>query len=199
MINAAILGAHRAQAILGFWFGEPGSLESTGPRAVWFKRDAAHDAAIRRRHFGDYEKARDGGYDDWQLSAPLSLALVIALDQFPRNLFRGDARAFATDAKALAVAQGAIARGFDRAALPHQRVFYYLPFEHSEDISMQRRCLALIESMPEITARAGYYDYAMRHFEIIKRFGRFPHRNVVLGRESTPEELEFLQQPGATF
>ncbi len=189
----------RAQVILDFWFGTPGSPEHAGPRGIWFKKDEKFDSEIRTKHFADYEAARDGRYDSWRSAAPSSLALVVALDQFPRNLFRGDPRAFATDKQALQIAQDAIEKGFDAKVMPHQRIFYYLPFEHSEDISMQERCLTLIDAMPDFDLKSGYYDYALRHHKIIERFGRFPHRNETLDRESTPEEREYLAQPGAGF
>ncbi len=199
MTNSSVPNFNRAQAILDFWFGEAGSPEHAAPRGIWFKKDELFDAAILKQHGKDYENARDGVYDPWESSGPSSLALVIALDQFPRNLFRNDARAFATDAKALATAQRAIAQGFDTAVPPHHRIFYYLPFEHSEDITMQKRCLDLIKGMPDFEMKDGYYGYAVQHHKIIQRFGRFPHRNKSLGRDSTTEEAEFLTQPGSGF
>ncbi len=199
MTDITLPNLDRAQAILDFWLGAPGTADHAGPRGVWFKKDTAYDAAISELHGHDYENAREGFYDAWATSAQTSLALVIALDQFPRNLFRNDARAFATDAKALAVAQRAIEQGFDKTVQSHHRIFFYLPFEHSEDIAMQKRCLDLIKSMPEFELKDGYYDYAVRHHKIIQRFGRFPHRNKMLGRENTPEEAEFLTQPGSGF
>ena len=189
----------RAQAILNFWFGAPDTPEYLGPRSIWFKKNERFDSEIRAKHLGDYETAREGGHDDWREAAPSSLALVVTLDQFPRNMFRDDPQAFATDEKALQSAQDAIEKGFDKEALPHQRIFYYLPFEHSEDILMQERCLILIDTMPEFDLKSGYYDYALRHHKIIERFGRFPHRNAVLGRENTEDEREYLSQPGAGF
>ncbi len=199
MTDRPIPDLDAAQSILDFWLGVPGTSDHAGPRGIWFKKDAAFDASIREQHGKDYENARNGFYDDWELSGPTSLALVITLDQFPRNLFRDDARAFATDEKALAVAQSAITQGFDTVAPPHHRIFYYMPFEHSEDIIMQKRCLDLIKTMPEFEMKDGYYVYAVQHHKIIQRFGRFPHRNKILGRESTPEEIEFLTQPGSGF
>ena len=141
-MTAAVLPAmDRVRAVLDFWFGAAGTPEHAGLRGIWFKKNAALDAAIREQHLQDYEPARDGTYDAWQSSARPSLALVIVLDQFPRNLFRGNARAFATDVTTLAVAQHAIANEFDRAAPPYQRIFYYIPFEHSEDLSCKSAAL----------------------------------------------------------
>lgn len=116
------------------------------------------------------------------------------LDQFPRNMFRGTARAFSTDPKALAAAGAAVGRGFDRLLSPVERAFVYLPFEHAEDLAAQRRSLALFEALDP-----NDMEYVKRHHEIIARFGRFPHRNAILGRESTPDEIEFLKQPGSSF
>jgi uncharacterized protein (DUF924 family) len=119
---------------------------------------------------------------------------VIVLDQFPRNMFRGSARAFATDALALAAARSAVERGFDRLLSPTERTFVYLPFEHAEDLASQRRALALFRARDPDNV-----EYARRHYRIIARFGRFPHRNAILGRESTAEEIEFLKRPGSSF
>ena len=123
------------------------------------------------------------------------LALIILLDQFSRNMFRGSAQAFAADEKALAHARTAVERGLDQQLPPFQRTFVYLPFEHSESLADQDRSVALFEALGDENT----YDYAVRHRDIIVRFGRFPHRNVILGRESTPEELEFLKEPGSSF
>jgi uncharacterized protein (DUF924 family) len=121
------------------------------------------------------------------------------LDQFPRNMFRGTPRAFAADARALELARDAVGRGFDQVFLPVQRWFTYLPFEHAEDLAMQRESLRLFERLAADAAGAGTFTYAMRHYAVIARFGRFPHRNAILGRESTPDELAFLAQPGSSF
>jgi uncharacterized protein (DUF924 family) len=121
------------------------------------------------------------------------------LDQFPRNMFRGTPRAFAADARALALARDAVQRGFDEVLLPAQCWFVYLPFEHAEDLGAQRESLRLFERLATDAAGAGTLTYAMRHYAVIERFGRFPHRNAILGRASTPEELAFLAQPGSSF
>jgi uncharacterized protein (DUF924 family) len=181
--------------VLDFWFGpEPGRR-----RRQWFVKDPAFDAQIRGRFLEDHRRARAGELDAW-LAAPEScLALVILLDQFPRNLFRGTPEAFAADARALAAARHALERGFDAGMPPARRLFFYLPFEHSENLDDQRRSVALAEPFRALPGFEDIHDYALRHLRVIERFGRFPHRNAVLGRESTPEEEEFLKQPGSSF
>jgi uncharacterized protein (DUF924 family) len=180
---------------LDFWFGPPPG----GFRPEWFAKDAAFDASIRTQFLSTYERAARAELDGWSESADGALALVIVLDQFPRNLFRDDARAFATDARARRTASDAIARGLDRALVPLQRMFLYLPFEHSEDIADQDRSVALFESIEDASVRDAVLDYALRHRDIVRRFGRFPHRNRVLGRTSTPAEVAFLATPGSSF
>ncbi len=187
----------RAVAVLDFWFGPPA--ESLRLREAWFEKDPAFDAEIARRFTDDYLHAKTGGYDHWQDTALGAVALVLCLDQFPRNMFRDDARAFATDAKALAVAQSALDQGFDEKLAWTQRLFLYMPFEHSEDLGMQELSLSLIGTLPDAEQPESSYSYAKRHWDIIKRFGRFPHRNKVLGRTSTPDEIAFLDQPGSSF
>ena len=189
----------RAQAILDFWFGPPSSPYYGKAREEWFKKDPDFDAAIRHNFMGDYEQARDGAFDRWQDSPPLCLALVILLDQFPRNMFRDDPRAFATDPKALECARHAVAAGFDRMVGETGRVFFYLPFEHSEDITCQERSVELTRALPDWDQPGSPFQYASRHYEIIRRFGRFPHRNQVLGRTDTPAEAEFLTLPDSGF
>jgi uncharacterized protein (DUF924 family) len=185
--------------VLDFWFAPADSPEHGRPRACWFRKSDAFDAEIRERFVGTHEAARSGTLDPWR-DRPLSaLALIVALDQFPRNMFRGDARAFAADARALEVARGAVAAGFDRVLLPVQRWFVYLPFEHAEDLAAQRESLRLFGPMSGDPDGAGTFDYAVRHHAVIERFGRFPHRNAILGRVSTAEEAEFLRQPGSSF
>lgn len=171
--------------ILTFWFGD-GNDEV---REIWFKKDDAFDQQIRER-FGEVRKAAaGGGHDDWADTADGALALVILLDQFSRNLCRGSSDAFATDGKSLDIAKSAIASGFDQVQPPIRRRFFYLPFEHSEDLKEQERSLELFTALGDENS----LKYAVEHHDIIARFGRFPHRNGVLGRESTPEELEFLK------
>jgi uncharacterized protein (DUF924 family) len=191
-----------ADQILNFWFGNPTDLQ--GPygqqRSVWFKKDAAFDDRIRQRFLPDYERAAAGDYTPWRSQPRSCLALILLLDQVPRNLFRGDARSYATDAEALAVAEAAIAQGHDQALIPVERLFMYLPLEHSEDLARQQRCVQLFETLvKEAPELASTLDYAYRHRDVIARFGRFPHRNHILGRTTTPEEAAFLQQPGSRF
>lgn len=185
--------------VLDFWFGPAGSPEFGRPREAWFRKSDEFDAAIRTRFLELHLQAADGKMQPWQAAPDSLLALILVLDQFPRNLFRGTRREFASDTQALAAAQLAVARGYDRAFLPVQRWFVYLPFEHAEDLALQRRCLKLFEGLRTDLDSAYTIDYARRHYEIIARFGRFPHRNAMLGRTSTPEEIEFLKQPGSGF
>ena len=185
--------------VLEFWFGAPDSPEFGRPRAPWFVKSAEFDALIRDRFFATHEAAATGALDAWSTRPLAALALALALDQFPRNMFRGTPRAFAADARALALARSVVARGYDEFLLPVQRWFVYLPFEHAEDLPAQRESLRLFERLALDAAGAGTLTYAMRHYAVIERFGRFPHRNAILGRESTPEEREFLAEPGSSF
>lgn len=186
--------------VLAFWFGAPGSAEHGQLRKCWFEKNAAFDAEIRRRFLPLLEAAAAGRLDDWAAQPDSLLALIVLLDQFPRNLFRDSPRAFATDAKALALARLAVAQDFDSRLMPVARAFIYLPFEHSEDIAMQDRAVALFAGLAsQGEAFASYLDYAERHREVIRSFGRFPHRNAILGRASTPEEIAYLARPGAGF
>jgi uncharacterized protein (DUF924 family) len=189
--------------VLDFWFAPPAAPEHGRPRACWFAKSPAFDAEIRARFLGTHEAARSGALDAWAERPLSALALAVVLDQFPRNLFRGDPRAFAADAQALALARAAVAAGFDRALTLVERCFLYLPFEHAEDLAAQRASLRLFAAL---AAAAGWdawgastFAYAMRHYAVIERFGRFPHRNAVLGRTSTDAERAFLAWPGATF
>lgn len=178
-----------------FWFGAPESPEHGRKREAWFKADDAFDAEIRAQFLDDFEAAVRGDLDTMADQANGALALIILLDQFPRNMFRGSARAFAADPKALSIAEATVARGLDQALTDIERTFVYLPYEHSERLEDQDRSIALYEALGD----AESLDYAVQHRVIIERFGRFPHRNAVLGRESTPEEEAFLQQPGSSF
>jgi uncharacterized protein (DUF924 family) len=186
--------------ILAFWFGRPGEPGHGQPRAEWFRKDAAFDERIRQLFLPAVEGALAGQLEDWSATPDGLLALLILLDQFPRNLFRGEARAFAGDERALHLAGRAVAQGWDRAMSPVERVFVYLPFEHSESLADQERSLALFgELVAAAPGNDGFLDYANRHHEVIARFGRFPHRNAALGRLSTPEEVDYLAQPGSGF
>ncbi len=186
--------------VLAFWFGAaPGSPDYGQKREVWFDDSAAFDAEVRRCLGAAHEAAAAGRLDAWAESAHGALALVILLDQVPRNIFRAEARAFATDKKARGVAMTALARGFDRVLLPIERMFLYLPFEHSERIDDQRRSLELFAGLEADPATAGCLAWASRHYQVIARFGRFPHRNAALGRVTTPEEAAFLAEPDSSF
>ena len=185
----------RARALLDLWFGPPGDPACEQHREIWFKATAEFDAVLRREFLADYEAAAAGALQSWELSAEGALALVLQLDQVPRNIFRETPRAYATDPAARAVADRSLARGFDQLVPPAWRLFFYMPFHHSEDIADQRRSQALFNSLPRNPDRRGSLRRYGRHYiEVIERFGRFPHRNAILGRQSTPEEIKFLQQ-----
>jgi uncharacterized protein (DUF924 family) len=169
--------------VVAFW-------RAAGPKR-WFEHDAAFDDEIRRRFLGLHEAAAAGKLTGWEQSAEGALALLILLDQFPRNMFRGQARAFATDPLALAIASRAILNGYD-GAIPGLRSFFYLPFEHSENLADQERAIMLYKAVGD----ADDLKWAELHADIIRRFGRFPHRNAVLGRVTTPEEQAFLDGGG---
>ena len=158
----------------------------------WFDTDDAFDSEIRTRFLGTYEAAASGALNSWEATPEAALALVLLLDQFPRNMFRGTPRAFAADPLARAVAHRAIARGFDERVPRSEQLFFYLPFEHSEDPADQERCVALCRN----SADADALKWAELHADVIRRFGRFPHRNPILGRASTPEEETFLASGG---
>ncbi|HEY8069784.1 MAG TPA: DUF924 family protein [Burkholderiales bacterium] len=172
--------------VLDFWFKRD--------RRAWFDKNPAFDTEIRQRFLPLYELGAAGKLAAWQQASAGCLALIVLLDQFPRNMFRDSARAFAADPLALDAAKHAIALGYDVGMSEDERSFIYLPFEHSESLADQERCC-------ELTKLLGGepYRYALRHKEIIDRFGRFPHRNAALGRASTAEEIEFLKTPGSSF
>ncbi len=170
--------------IIAFW-------RDAGPKA-WFKKDEDFDAEIRRRFLGIHEAAAEGILPGWEQDAEGALALLILLDQFPRNMFRGSARMFASDPLARAIAAGSIVRGFDAAVPKEMRAFFYLPFMHSEGIDDQMRAVAFYKAIDN----ADGLKWAEEHADIIRRFGRFPHRNAVLGRATTPEERTFLDAGG---
>ena len=184
--------------ILDFWFGPPASPVHGQSRPEWFRKNSAFDAEIRARFGAAIETALAGGFADW--TAPrATLARVLLLDQLTRNGFRDNPRAFAGDPLALAAAEAAIARGDDRVLIPVERWFMYLPFEHSEDLARQERGIALCTRLRDETGLGDPLIWAEKHAAVIRRFGRFPHRNAVLGRESTPEEIAFLAKPGSRF
>ena len=175
-------------ALLHFWF------EILTPKD-WYRPPERVDADIDRRFRDTYGALKDGVPDDWLATPRGFLAAILVLDQLPRNMFRGEARAFATDAAALAFAKRAIAEGMDERLPPNKRAFIYLPFQHSEDAADQAHSVGLFTAL----GNPLNLDYAIRHQTVVDRFGRFPHRNKILGRESTPEEEAFLEQPGSSF
>jgi uncharacterized protein (DUF924 family) len=172
------------QDVLDFWFDRD--------RKDWFEKNPSFDDEIRARFLALHESALDGRLEAWKEGPRSCLALVILLDQFPRNMFRGTARAFAADPLARAAARVILEQGWDRAMSADERMFVYLPFEHSEALEDQELSMKLFEGNPN-------YEWARKHWEIVRRFGRFPHRNAALGRASTPEEIEFLKTPGSGF
>jgi uncharacterized protein (DUF924 family) len=189
------------RAILDFWFLPPDHPGYGAYRAEWFRKDAAFDAAIRVR-FGSAVEAALASEAPVAATDQDLLARILLLDQFTRNIFRGTPRAFAGDAQALRLAETLVAAGRDKNLTPWQRCFAYLPFEHSESQLDQERSVALFAGLRremQHEAFDGACDYAIRHRDVIERFGRFPHRNAILGRESRPEEIEFLKQPGSSF
>ncbi len=186
--GAAAGSEERWDTVLDFWFAE-------STRAKWWVRDPAFDEAVQRTLGPLHEKAAAGLLAHWQESAEGALSLVVLLDQVPRNIFRDTARAFATDEQARWVAVHAVDRGFDRATDVGRRLFFYMPFQHSEDLADQDRACALVGSLGD----AELLRYAEAHRRIVQRFGRFPHRNRILERPSTPEEEAFLLQPGSSF
>ena len=188
----------RHDEILDFWFGD-GSDTAHRQRELWFAGTPAVDAKIRELFLADVEGAERGALNHWQYAEDTCLALIIVLDQFPLNIFRKKARGYRLGERALPVAHHARKRGYDTAWTPAQRLFAYLPFEHSEDLADQELAVRLFATMRDEPGMAGAYDYALKHQEVIKRFGRFPHRNAALGRQSTPAEIEFLKEPGSSF
>lgn len=181
--------AGRMVAVLDYWF-------APGMEKRWFAADADLDRELAERFGADLPQAAGGELDHWVDSADGALALVILLDQVPRNVFRGRPQAFSFDSHALAIAEAALLHGHDRAMAPLRRRFLYMPFEHSEVLSDQRYAVKLFEQAGDDPEGL---DFARKHLEIIQRFGRFPHRNEALERETTPEEAEFLKQPGSGF
>ena len=174
--------------VIGFW-------QAAGP-SKWFKKDARFDEAIRLRFEPVHFAAAQGRYDAWRDSPDGCLALLILLDQFPRNLWRGSGHAFATDPLARAIARRAVQSDFDQEIEPLLRPFVYLPFEHSEDMADQDLSVTLCEALRDAAGDEETLKWAVAHRDIIARFGRFPHRNPALGRETTPEEQAFLDDGG---
>jgi uncharacterized protein (DUF924 family) len=189
-----------ARAVLDFWFGAPESAEYGRARKLWFARNDAFDAQLCERFGATLEAARDGLHDGWQRTPLGALALVVVLDQFSRNCHRGSPRAFEADAKALQVAKAMVEAGAD-LDLPsaHHRAFVYLPYEHDETVASQRESVRLFDALERSARDADYLRSALRHAQVIERFGRFPHRNAALGRASSDEERAFLREPGSSF
>jgi len=199
---------YEIEEVLDYWFGASGADGSLDPakQKMWFGDGRKYDAEIKERFGALHERAARGELDqEWTATPRGTIALVVVLDQFSRHIHRGTPAAFAQDAAARRLATAAVDRQTDRGLIPAQRAFLYMPFEHAEDIEMQRlgvRCFdGLAHTVPEARRKEyeGFLDYAQRHLAIIKRFRRFPHRNQVLGRASTKEEIEFLKQPGSSF
>jgi uncharacterized protein (DUF924 family) len=189
-----------ARAILDFWFGAPGSADYGRQRALWFRKQADTDRTVRERFGALTEAAVAGALRDWDATAHGALARILLLDQFTRNIHRNSARAFCGDALALDAAKGVLEAGALPQLIPAERAFVFMPFEHAEDLACQDRAVALFEALarehPEFD---GMLHYARRHHEVIARFGRFPHRNAMLGRESSAAESAYLAQPGSGF
>jgi uncharacterized protein (DUF924 family) len=188
--------SHRAEMLLEFWFTPEGLSERDRLRDIWFQATPEFDAGLAKHFRADYNRAAAGAYASWRDAPQTCLALILLLDQLPRNLFRNSPR---TDAAALGTAIEAVARGYDRAVAPVRRCFFYLPFQHSESLADQETGMRLNAALPEHPDKGAFVEAARHHYEIIARFGRFPHRNGILGRPSTPEERDFLQQPGSAI
>jgi uncharacterized protein (DUF924 family) len=189
----------QAQAVFDFWFAG-----TDAQRREWFQKDDAFDREIERRFGDEIAQALEGGLRQWDAEGPqTALARILLLDQFCRNVHRGTPLAFAGDHLALQAALDMIEAGDDQLLPPLQRAFVYLPLEHAEDMAMQEQAVALFTGLAETGAGhqglAGMLDFAKRHRDVIRRFGRFPHRNAILDRPSTPAELAFLKQPGSGF
>jgi uncharacterized protein (DUF924 family) len=195
------------EAVLDFWFGAPGSAAKVAARQrpLWFAKSAANDQIVTERFAETLVAASAGRLDHWASTPRGRLALIVVLDQFPHHVHRGHGQSFAYDARSLALALNMIEHGEDARVTPIERVFVYLPLEHAESIEMQDRSVALYEKLVNEAAAderqlfEDFLDYARKHRDVVARFGRFPHRNELLGRPSTLEEIEFLKQPGSRF
>jgi uncharacterized protein (DUF924 family) len=198
-MNAANIDP-RAAEVLDFWFGRPGEAHHLQTRELWFRKDDKFDALCAQRFGPLIDEGLRGELQAWTAQPLSAVALVIVLDQFTRNTRRGTAGMFAGDAQALAAAHALVAGGADRTLPGVMRQFVYLPFEHSELLADQTESLRLFAQLGrDEPALAGLLEWAQKHHDIVARFGRFPHRNAALGRESTAEEAEFLTQPGSGF
>jgi uncharacterized protein (DUF924 family) len=191
--------SHRAEVILNFWFASESASKRDRLRDIWFQATPEFDAALTEHFRADCDRAATGVFGPWRDAPQSCLALILLLDQLPRNLFRNSPRAYATDAAALEIAREAVARGYDHAVVPVRRCFVYMPFQHSESLADQETGVRLYAALPEHPDKAAFVEAARQHRAIIARFCRFPHRNRILARANTAEEHEFLQQPGAAF
>lgn len=191
---------NEAHGVLDFWFLAEGHDEHNARRDAWFKKDDAFDAAIRTRFGALIERALAGALTPWTATADGTLATIIVLDQFTRNVFRNTPRAFAGDAQALSLARRLVAERADRKLPGVRRLFIYLPFEHAEDLATQDESLRLFRGLAaDAPPLADLLTWSERHHAVVARFGRFPHRNGILGRANTPEEEAFLREPGSSF
>ena len=189
-----------AAAVLDFWFGPESGRADAGARKEWFVKDAAFDVAIRERFAATIEQALRGELDSWSGNTRSALARILVLDQFTRNALRDTPRAFAGDRQALAAASSMVGARQDEALAPFMRAFVYLPFEHAEGVAMQDEAVRLFTRLAAAAPEIGdMLAYAHKHRAVIERFGRFPHRNDILGRQSTAEEEAFLKEPGSRF
>ena len=191
----------RVNAILAFWFGAPRDDKAYYDEwhSRWFTSNPQFDQEVRDRFTEDYQKAAAQHLAEWRTEPRSGLALVLLLDQFPRNMFRGTPQAFATDALARETASQLIQAGLDRCLLPIERAFVSMPFMHSETLADQHYSVELFQQLVNERAYLNFVTYAIKHLEVIGHFGRFPHRNAILGRPSTPAETEFLTHPGSSF
>ena len=193
--------------VLDFWFGQPGPAAEVAARqrALWFGKSAANDQQVTERFADTLIAAGAGQLDHWALSPRNRLALIVVLDQFPHHIHRNHGQSFAYDAQSLARAQAMIQNGDANRVVPIERVFVYLPLEHAESLALQDESVALYSQLAADASAAerplfkGFLDYAQQHRDVVVRFGRFPHRNALLGRPSTAEEIEFLKLPGSRF
>lgn len=196
------------EQVLDFWFGAcgPDGALDRAKQKMWFSDGRNHDAVIRKKFGKLHRRAARGELEaEWAATPRGRIALIVVLDQFSRHIHRGKPAAFAQDPAAQRLAAAGVEQGADRGLIPAQRAFFYLPFEHAEDPALQRRGVQLFQRVATDVAPAwrkeytSFADYAGHHRDIVERFGRFPHRNTILGRASTPEEVEFLKEPGSSF
>lgn len=183
------------EELLTFWFDSTDPQQMASHKQDWWMKNDAFDQRITKDFSPLFHLAQSGELEEWKKTALGCVGLVLLLDQFPRNMFRGQAEAFDCDPQARALTRHVLSRGFDQTLPIGPRLFLYLPLEHSEDLDDQNQCVELVKSLQD----EDYLDYAQQHQKIIAKFGRFPHRNDALGRKSTPEEIEFLKQPGSSF